>query len=230
MSQFLVAGLWTTNESCSETGQAQQPNKSTVAKTALNDIPDACHSSATWSSKIDDIDIDPSVMDELPPEIHEEVQAWSSEELNQIQLPKETMATETELNNGRYSSCRDAERRETWDYKIDDINPSVMDELPPEIREELQAWSSEELNQVQLPKATMATETELNNGGYSSGGDPERREAWNYKIDDIDPSVMDELPPEIRAEVQAWLRPQKQAKTGKRGSTIAHYFSPMRNK
>ena len=160
----MVAGLWTTSESCSETGQ--------------------------------------------------------------IQLPKEMMVAETESNARRDSSA--AKRNDG--YKIDDIDCSVMDELSPEIQEEVQAWSSEELNQVQLPKETMAAETGPNDRRCSLGGGADRRETWSYKIDEIDPSVIDELPPEIRAEVQAWLRPQKPAKTGKRGSSIAHYFSPMKNK
>lgn len=107
-----------------------------------------------------------------------------------------------------------------------------MNELPPEIREEIRASSSEEVNQVQLPKKeTIAAETTgSNNTRYKSGGDAEIRETWSYRMDEIDPCVMDELPPEIRAEVQAWLRPQKQARTGRRGSSIAHYFSPLRNK
>ena len=150
----------------------------------------------------------------------------SCSETGQIQLPKEMMVAETESNARRDSSA--AKRNDG--YKIDDIDCSVMDELPPEIQEEVQAWSSEELNQVQLPKETMAAETGPNDRRCSLGGGADRRETWSYKIDEIDPSVIDELPPEIRAEVQAWLRPQKPAKTGKRGSSIAHYFSPMKNK
>lgn len=110
----------------------------------------------------------------------------------------------------------------TFSYKVDEIDCSVMDELPPEIRDEVRAWSSEEqLNRVQI----------ANERRCSSGGDGERiGERWSYKMEDIDPGVMDELPPEIRAEIQAWLRPQKPAKRGKQGSSIIHYFLPMKNK
>lgn len=51
-----------------------------------------------------------------------------------------------------------------------------------------------------------------------------------YKIDEIDPNVVDELPREIQEEVRAWLRPQKRANnTMRRGSSITHYFSPNKN-
>ncbi|KAI3794717.1 hypothetical protein L1987_37352 [Smallanthus sonchifolius] len=52
-----------------------------------------------------------------------------------------------------------------------------------------------------------------------------RANTWRYNVDEIDQSVVEELPPEIQAEVRTWLRPQKQANTVKRGSSIAHYFS-----
>ncbi|XP_074361490.1 DNA polymerase eta isoform X2 [Apium graveolens] len=56
------------------------------------------------------------------------------------------------------------------------------------------------------------------------------RVACMYKIDEIDPNVVDELPREIQEEVRAWLRPQKRANnTTKRGSSITHYFSPNKN-
>lgn len=59
----------------------------------------------------------------------------------------------------------------------------------------------------------------------------QRREAWSYNVDEIDPSVIDELPPEIQDEVRGWLRPHKRPNndTGKRGSSISHYFLPARN-
>ncbi|XP_073154527.1 DNA polymerase eta isoform X2 [Henckelia pumila] len=64
-----------------------------------------------------------------------------------------------------------------------------------------------------------------------SGEDVLRRSnSWNYKSDEIDPVVLNELPPEIQAEVRALLlQPQNQAKTVKRGSSIVHYFLPKKN-
>lgn len=52
---------------------------------------------------------------------------------------------------------------------------------------------------------------------------------WQYNVNEIDPSVIDELPLEIQEEVRAWLRPQKrQANSVRRSVGIADYFS--RNK
>ncbi|KAI7758223.1 hypothetical protein M8C21_018745 [Ambrosia artemisiifolia] len=58
-----------------------------------------------------------------------------------------------------------------------------------------------------------------------------RTNSWRYNVDEIDQSVVEELPPELQEEVRTWLRPQKQVKanTEKRGSSIAHYFSPNKN-
>ncbi|XP_047954916.1 DNA polymerase eta [Salvia hispanica] len=56
-----------------------------------------------------------------------------------------------------------------------------------------------------------------------------RTDAWSYKSDEIDPSVLNELPLEIQAEVRAWMQPQKRANVVKKGSSIAHYFSPTPN-
>ncbi|KAJ0840028.1 putative DNA-directed DNA polymerase [Helianthus annuus] len=58
-----------------------------------------------------------------------------------------------------------------------------------------------------------------------------RTNSWRYNVDEIDQSVVEELPPELQEELRTWLRPQKQAKpsTVKRGSSIAHYFSPNKN-
>ncbi|KAK6931960.1 DNA polymerase, Y-family, little finger domain [Dillenia turbinata] len=66
------------------------------------------------------------------------------------------------------------------------------------------------------------------NSHEQSSGQIEQRETWNYRIDEIDPSVMEELPPEIQQEVWAWVRPHKRAHTAKQGSSIAHYFLPAK--
>ncbi|XP_024925031.1 DNA polymerase eta isoform X3 [Ziziphus jujuba] len=73
------------------------------------------------------------------------------------------------------------------------------------------------LNEAELPKENPVEE--------------QRREAWSYNVDEIDPSVIDELPPEIQDEVRALLRPQKRPNNNivKRGSSICHYFLPARN-
>lgn len=54
-------------------------------------------------------------------------------------------------------------------------------------------------------------------------------ERWALNVEDIDPSVIDELPPEIQREVRGWLRPSKHPNVTKRKSSIAHYFSPAKS-
>ncbi|XP_077244407.1 Y-family DNA polymerase H isoform X2 [Tasmannia lanceolata] len=53
-------------------------------------------------------------------------------------------------------------------------------------------------------------------------------EIWEYKVEEIDPNVIDELPLEIQEEVRGWFRPLKRANTVKRGSSISHYFLPAK--
>lgn len=91
--------------------------------------------------------------------------------------------------------------------------------------------SNSTCNQVELPRETHYEETETNNDGESSSGTHvlEGRQSWNYRIDEIDPSIVDELPPEIQQEVRALLRPLKRPNVAKRGSSITHYFHPNKN-
>ncbi|KAJ4702699.1 DNA polymerase eta [Melia azedarach] len=85
-----------------------------------------------------------------------------------------------------------------------------------------------ELNQFQQLQGGLLAETATNSGGCSSDQVQQRSEAWNYKIDDIDPSVVDELPKEIQNEIRAWLRPNKRPNIVKQRSTIADYFLPSK--
>ncbi|KAL3654578.1 hypothetical protein CASFOL_001563 [Castilleja foliolosa] len=73
-------------------------------------------------------------------------------------------------------------------------------------------------NEQPMKETTLRT---CNLGQYES-----RSDAWNYKSNEIDPAVLNELPPEIQAEVRASLQSQKRAKTVKKGSSIVNYFSP----
>lgn len=75
----------------------------------------------------------------------------------------------------------------------------------------------------------MLVESNTFRDAHNVSQNEERTNAWNYKIDEIDPTVVDELPLEIQEEVRAWLRPHKRANTVKRGSSIAHYFLPNKN-
>ncbi|KAG9439017.1 hypothetical protein H6P81_019182 [Aristolochia fimbriata] len=68
----------------------------------------------------------------------------------------------------------------------------------------------------------------IENTRDSLSQDERRNQEWEYKPEDIDPNVIDELPPEIQREIRGWLRPTKRTNTSKRGSSIAHYFSPIK--
>ena len=85
-------------------------------------------------------------------------------------------------------------------------------------------------NQVELPAESSHEEIDINSGGCSIPDMPRGRQAWGYKIDEIDLSVIDELPPEIQEEFRAWLRPHKRPNVAKRGSSITHYFLPDKSR
>ncbi|CAI0464429.1 unnamed protein product [Linum tenue] len=78
-------------------------------------------------------------------------------------------------------------------------------------------------DQAQDPTRSQGDGSNSCNANQNGGG----RAAWSYKVDEIDESVIAELPEEIQAELESWIRPQKRANTVKRGgaTTIAHYFS-----
>ncbi|KAK9937235.1 hypothetical protein M0R45_014038 [Rubus argutus] len=83
-------------------------------------------------------------------------------------------------------------------------------------------------NQSELPNERPFEETGTSSSSVSAQFE-QRRGVWSYNTDEIDPSVIDELPPEIQQEVRAWLRPHKRHNVAKRGSSIADYFSPTKN-
>ncbi|KAA3453729.1 DNA polymerase eta isoform X2 [Gossypium australe] len=72
--------------------------------------------------------------------------------------------------------------------------------------------------------------TDASSSSYSRDEEEGRREAWGYNIDEIDPSVMEELPPEVQDEIKAWMQPHKRRPNNmvKRSCTISHYFSPSK--
>ncbi|CAB4307226.1 unnamed protein product [Prunus armeniaca] len=84
-------------------------------------------------------------------------------------------------------------------------------------------------NRSELPKERPSEDAGDSNVCGSFQIEQRRGGAWSYNIDEIDPSVIDELPPEIQQEVRAWIRPHKRHNTVKRGSSIAHYFLPTKN-
>ncbi|CAK9145184.1 unnamed protein product [Ilex paraguariensis] len=87
--------------------------------------------------------------------------------------------------------------------------------------------SNSELIEEELPLERLLKK-DGNDMGTSDSGRDEPTGAWGYNIDEIDPTVVNELPPEIQEEVRTWLRPHKRADLVKRGSNITHYFYPQR--
>ncbi|XP_020232436.1 DNA polymerase eta [Cajanus cajan] len=86
-------------------------------------------------------------------------------------------------------------------------------------------------NRVGQPAEHPHEEIDANKSGCSVGNIPQgRRQAWSYNIDEIDPSIIDELPPEIQQEFRTWLRPHKRSNVVKRGSSITHYFLPDKSR
>ncbi|XP_044496961.1 DNA polymerase eta isoform X2 [Mangifera indica] len=84
--------------------------------------------------------------------------------------------------------------------------------------------------QVQEPMENFLPETATNSGRSSSDQIQQTSEAWNYRIEEIDPTVIEELPPQIQDEIRAWLRPHKRPNMVKRSSSIADYFLPSKNR
>ncbi|KAK1256575.1 hypothetical protein QJS04_geneDACA025003 [Acorus gramineus] len=87
--------------------------------------------------------------------------------------------------------------------------------------------SSSEPNQIEHV-ASFHGDAGSENGGPHRDQIAQVRERWEFNIEDIDPSVVDELPLEIQREVRGWLRPLKRPAIGKQGSSIDHYFAPVK--
>lgn len=68
----------------------------------------------------------------------------------------------------------------------------------------------------------------VDRNNVNTGGDSSVSNTWMFNVEDIDPAVVEELPPEIQREIQGWIRPSKHASTKNRGSTISSYFPPAR--
>ncbi|CAL0329826.1 unnamed protein product [Lupinus luteus] len=80
--------------------------------------------------------------------------------------------------------------------------------------------------EVEMSAASSHGDIVKNVAGCSAANIPHGRQAWSYNIDEIDPSIIRELPPEIQEEIQTWLQPQKRPNVVKRGSSITNYFLP----
>ncbi|KAK7399836.1 hypothetical protein VNO78_11029 [Psophocarpus tetragonolobus] len=83
-------------------------------------------------------------------------------------------------------------------------------------------------NQVGVPAEHSHEEIDTNKSECTVGNMQQGRQPWSYNVDEIDPSIINELPPEIQQEFQTWLRPHKRPNVGKRGSSITHYFLPQK--
>ncbi|KAL5977625.1 hypothetical protein ACLOJK_041523 [Asimina triloba] len=108
------------------------------------------------------------------------------------------------------ASCLDvnqAEEQKTYDQLGNEISSG-----PSQVKQERQNLHEESFN------ATTA----------AAGQDAQEGRQWGYKVEEIDPAIIDELPLQIQAEVRSWVRTNKRAKTAKKGCSIAQYFLPVR--
>ncbi|PRQ30119.1 putative DNA-directed DNA polymerase [Rosa chinensis] len=112
--------------------------------------------------------------------------------------------------------------------KLEHVENTEDIRLPLSVGPQSRSNSSLDHNQSELSKERPFEETGTSSAP-SSAQFEQRRGVWSYNTDEIDPSVIDELPPEIEEEVRAWLRPHKRQNVVKRGSSIADYFLPTRN-
>ncbi|KAJ1285465.1 hypothetical protein BS78_03G281500 [Paspalum vaginatum] len=87
--------------------------------------------------------------------------------------------------------------------------------------------SSSEANEAERNFPAQAADRSNTNSGAEPSGSSN---TWMLNVEDIDPAVVEELPPEIQREIQGWIRPSKHPTTKRRGSTISSYFPPARSK
>ncbi|KAK9152240.1 hypothetical protein Syun_010549 [Stephania yunnanensis] len=92
----------------------------------------------------------------------------------------------------------------------------------------LWAEHEQELDRVGTYEESRKEKVEINDNLSSLHHEEHRPERWRLNPEEIDTSVIDELPPEIQHEIRGWLQPLKRAKTATRGSSIADYFSPAK--
>uniref|UniRef100_A0A0D3EU67 DNA polymerase eta n=1 Tax=Oryza barthii TaxID=65489 RepID=A0A0D3EU67_9ORYZ len=86
--------------------------------------------------------------------------------------------------------------------------------------------SSSEPNKAEEHKAAQYVDrNKFNTAGSNSASSS----TWMFNVEDIDPAVVEELPPEIQREIHGWIRPPKQSSSKTRGSTISSYFQPAKS-
>ncbi|KMZ66775.1 DNA-directed DNA polymerase [Zostera marina] len=108
-------------------------------------------------------------------------------------------------------------------FHSNDASSSILNE--PSVNEVVENYTSscqpENECSVELIEDPDCNEITSNNQPAN------KTESWKYNADNIDLTVIDELPLEIQNELKEWLRPYKQAKMAKKYS-IADYFSPSK--
>uniref|UniRef100_A0A0E0FTD7 DNA polymerase eta n=1 Tax=Oryza nivara TaxID=4536 RepID=A0A0E0FTD7_ORYNI len=85
--------------------------------------------------------------------------------------------------------------------------------------------SSSEPNKAEEHKAAQYVDRKKFN---TAGSNSASSSTWMFNVEDIDPAVVEELPPEIQREIHGWIRPPKQSSSKTRGSTISSYFQPAK--
>uniref|UniRef100_A0A0D9V5V1 DNA polymerase eta n=1 Tax=Leersia perrieri TaxID=77586 RepID=A0A0D9V5V1_9ORYZ len=85
--------------------------------------------------------------------------------------------------------------------------------------------SSSEPNKAEEHKSAQPFDRNKSN---PSGSNSASSSTWMFNVEDIDPAVVEELPPEIQREIHGWIRPPKHSSSKTRGSTISSYFQPAK--
>uniref|UniRef100_A0A0E0N2N1 DNA polymerase eta n=1 Tax=Oryza rufipogon TaxID=4529 RepID=A0A0E0N2N1_ORYRU len=76
--------------------------------------------------------------------------------------------------------------------------------------------SSSEPNKAEEHKAAQYVDrNKFNTAGSNSASSS----TWMFNVEDIDPAVVEELPPEIQREIHGWIRPPKQSSSKTRGES-----------
>ncbi|XP_006646338.1 DNA polymerase eta isoform X1 [Oryza brachyantha] len=85
--------------------------------------------------------------------------------------------------------------------------------------------SSSEANKAEDHTPTQSVDR---NNFSTGGGTSASSSPWMLNVEDIDPAVVEELPPEIQREIHGWIRMPKHSSSKARGSTISSYFQPAK--
>ncbi|PIA29900.1 hypothetical protein AQUCO_05800169v1 [Aquilegia coerulea] len=161
-------------------------------------------------------------------------------------LPKESSCEETNSNHSKLNLNQDGKRTNKRNNEVSGpilryfstqspscsssqhVSHAIIQDTGPSSTPATDGCSG--YNQSESQNGTQQGETRLCNSSPSLVQHGQEKQQWNFNVEDIDPSVIGELPPEIQDEVRGWLKPLKHAKTAKRSSNIAQYFLPSRDR